>query len=1440
MSRLIPQQVATLLSNGMGIEPVTIIRIYWNNPTFTEYSDREILGQNVKASILSMGNIDDIINIDGGSSSVSLSVELDDYDDTLRELLNSNKIFKAPVEIYQYFMGLDYSTKILILKGIVSTPINWSEGQRKLTVQIESQIKSTTVAYSPEEGQYAYIQPELIGETWPLCFGSPIHVPVPLGNTTRTGATASYFSIPDPALSIKKKLIKYCKEKLIKNRDYLIELINRTKSLVDDPKTQQDAYASAILQEDTQKQLAEDLAETVTEMNTQVQNAISEYEGNPTAGNFDILAKMRDTRDLKLAELKEAFRLADAARKKKMQIEHDIKTLKYAYSVEGKCRKRLAIAERDFKTLTQQDLILDQIILTQNTAMTDGVIVSNGEFFPQNVDIPVLIRNQLIRGKFEGRKFYFSSLEPTYTNVICGPKMDTDLNTFYVTDKTLKLNGTYARLPDGTIINITDQSGLKCSFELKQVRDKKTLNASLGDTDNKYMKAAREGLSRLLTGNETDEDIIKIIASIPKDISIHIMKQLVAGPANKQILRLDYNPGGGTFKLIVDKEETGSIPYNASSKTIRSALLNLGWIQARINKSDDLKVEPTKLNLNDDVSINPMLITFDNRCLPMPNISADSTELLGYKNKIRFGITNYDGTSPMSCTLQMPNGDITQVIKPGMTAANIEKILINTSYFKTGEVKVYGTYIGSPGTSYVVIEWLKPIKGRIKIANASNLNGGTFVVTGWVTGIEPCATVYTYTEGAHEYTTNEIKRQIEEAIKDTQYEKPIANVRKKISELMSFDKDDIKTWTKDDWDSFQEIFKYLRQYKALLSNLQLPGTIVEEAYRTISDKEYSHLFDLEILNWMSWQRSMQPISDTIEDPAEKYYVTGEQITVLTEVAGTILPRWLTRFEFYDEEDFIDEANKLPETQSINFDVGETIKLELNYQEKYICNLVPSTIHGVYAYRGVNGIKSLVPVPIGYYTKNENEPYGPYNLTTITLVRPLTDYTNEDWEDGLYVTLTSSVGPNVCDIISWILNKYTNISHSDFTTIKQKLEKYPAHFAITDRQDALELCKSIAWQSRCSLWVKNGIAHMNYLSEDPVPTDTFTESDINFDSLSLGTSNGMDVVTKFVAIWQPHYAVTKPNKQIFRGNIPRYNEVSEEFTFNIYNSYDLVAKSATFWFIRKANIFKVLNFQTSLHKLNVEVFDYVTISLQNNLICDGDIVGQVTKADYDSEKGLINFEIWLPIVIGEKTKFKFAFPSSTTATDIFPSPEIIASGNAGNPINQYAPSGNPVNPLDNDLLYIRPNDYGKRILADSSDSYPSNPATEYTELETAPIDTDNVNLATMTDMADGTNDVDFSEIDNHNISAFAFKPDMFIGHVEEFESIKPNFAIMNNDAGYSQFYKVRAQDGSVYTVRQMQIHKDERIPKDTVVTVIFNPTANEYQMQVPVYIGEYYA
>lgn len=1436
MVRSIPSNTLALLNNGMGIEPVAIVRIYWNYPTYTEYSDREVTGQNVKPAILSMGNIDDIINIDGGSSSVSLSVVLDDYDDTLRDLLNTNKIFKAPVEIYQHFNGLNYSDKVLVFKGIVTTPVEWSEGERKLSIQIESQIKSTTVAYSPEEGQYAYIQPELIGETWPLCFGSPIHVPVPLGNTTRTGATASYFSIPDPVLNIKKKLIQFCKNRLLKNREYVLDLITQTKYLVDDAKSLQDEYAQAILDEDYYKQTGEDLAEVITNMNTQVQEAIETYEGENTTSNFDILAKMRDTRDLKLMELKENNRLLDLAKKTKMRIEHDIKTLKYAYSVEGKCRKKLATIENDYDKLLEQEKILNQIFMTQTTAITDGVVVSNGEYFPQNVDIPVLIRNQLLRGKFNGRKFFFSSLEPTYTNIVCGPKMDTDMNTFYITDKTLKLNGTFARLQDGTIISITEQTGLKCSFELKRVQDKRTLNNSYGDTDNKYMKSAKEGLSRLLTGNETDEEIVEIIASIPKDISIHILKQLVKGPANRQILRLDYTPGGGTFKLIVDKEETASIPFNASAATIRAALLDLAWIRSRLTKASDLTVEPSLSSKSDNVSVNPMFITFDNRCLPMPNITADGKDLIGLKNKVRFGITNYDGTSDMECVLKMPNGDLTQKIVPGMTASAIEKILVNTSYFKAGEVKVYGTYIGARGTSYVIIEWLKPLKGRIKIQNAVNKNGGEFVITGFVTGVEPCATVYTYSEGAHEYTLKEITDKINKAIKDTEYEKPIADLKKKINELMAFDKNEI---TPDDWDSLQEVYKYLRQYKALLSNLQLPNSVVAEAYRAISDAEYSHLFDLEILNWMTWRRSMQPISETIEEPAEKYYVTGDQIKVLSEVAGTVLPRWVVKFDTYEDEDtFIDEANKLPETESINFDIGETLKLDLNYQEKYVCNLLPSTIHAVYAYRSVNGLKSLVPVPSSYYTKNENEPYGPYNLTTVTLIRPLSDYEGEYWEDGLFVTLTSSIGPNICDIITWILNKYTNITQADFSTLKPKLTNYPAHFAITDRQDALELCKSIAWQSRCSLWVKNGVAHMTYLSEDPVSVSTFTESDINFNSLVLSTSNGMDVVTKFVAVWQPHYAVTKPNKQIFRGNIPRYNEVSEEYSFSIYNTYDLVAKSATFWFIRKANIFKVINFTTAVHKLNVEVFDYVTISLQNNLICDGDIIGQVIKADYDSESGMIQFQVWLPIVIGEKTKFKFAFPSSTTATDIFPSPELIAGGNAGNPINQLAPSGTPVNPIDNDLLYIRPNDYGKRILSDSADSYPSNPANEYTEIESAPVDGDNVELASISDTADGSNDTDFSEIVNHSISGFASKPETFIGHVDSFEKIQENYAIYDSPTGYSQFYKVRAQDGELYTVRQMQIHKDDRIPKETVVTVVYNQVANEYQMQVPVYIGEY--
>lgn len=1439
MVRSISNPALAALQEQYGTEPINVVRIYWETNTYTQYSDREYA--NSKPTITNISAIDDIINIQGSSSSSTMSITLFDLDRVLLDLINRKNIVNVKVEVYQTFLQLAESDMFLIYYGFITTPINYSEGDTALSFQIESKIKSRQVGFSPEEGQFKDVQDNLIGEVWPLCFGSPIHVKAALGRTTLRGTSATRFVIPDTTLAIKQRLIRISKQNLKNNHKFLLDLISQGENLTPKPIDLRDTYADLIIKEDQLKQKLEDMKDEATAIQNTVKESIDSYNADPSSDNYQKVQTLKNSRKIlydliagKNSELKQTRYL-------KSFVEAQLNNAKYGFNFIGKIRQKISTLLSNYDELEQQGRIADLTVALQALESCTKVLTTNGEKFPQNVELTVDLGNQSLKGYFNGRVFHVTALVPSYIGIQCANKQDTELNTFYVSDPTLRLAGKFALLPSGDIIRINQQTGTKCYFELRTKIKETTVKRSEIDTDNEILKRARDGLKDLLTGNETDEELIRIMNEIPKALSQQIFDKLTGGNSHKQLLQISFNAVGGTFKILVEDFETEELAYNCTAKNVKDALMKMPLIIGRrlfhnVTSDDFIKVtpkDPTKTRLNQT----PFIIEFDAKMLPMPSMSCISTNLKAANYAQKLVVFNSALTNSGTCKIKLPNGEVTRDIKHNSNSFQVYNELLNTSYFDSTNLRVTGGPLGTIGGSSVIIEDLLKRQGTLEIVSSTgdvkfeistiytnNLNSGT------PTDYHPLASVTWIAEGecAQEYTKKEIEKKLQEAVGRSQYDDQLKALKKNMLTLMNgFD----KAVNADNWDTFQETGKYLRDYVRIMRSVQIPQSIVQEAYRLISDKEYQNLFDAEILNYMIWKRSMYPIEKEVKEQEDKYYILGHQVTNLLEVAGTVLPSWLINYiGIEDDQEFIRRAHRLPQTEAEYNEPGTEIKLSSDYQEKYVANIVPGTIHGVYAFKSVEGIKSLSPIPSSYYVKNESENYGNLNLVTLTFRRPLSEYGDEGWEDDIYVTLTSSVGPNVADILQHIINTYTT-STANFSAVRDKYTNYPAHFAVTQKIDALKLCADIAWQSRSILIFKNGIPMLKYYAERPTPVATITASDINERSLKITTTDNMNIVTKFIAKWKPHNAVTKENKIIFRHNVSVFDENEEEYDFYIYNDGSLVSKSATFWMIRKANMFKIIDFTMPMHRLNIENQDCVTIDLPNNLVANGPILGEIIKYEYNSDNNEINVQVWLPILFGSNTEYEFTFPANLSVDTEFPSTDIILSGNAGSPLGQRVPNGTAFDPFGNPALFLRPNDFGDLKISDGRDSLPSNPANEIVEEDFDPSQFNKIIVPPLAPLA-GPNDTDFDisgmDPDLRAESLIAY------GTVEDLESIKSIRPPGSINIISVQRYNVRLFNGNIVVARQMEIRPDERIRYGTSVLVVYSPENGEYQMQASTY------
>ena len=364
----------------------------------------------------------------------------------------------------------------------------------------------------------------------------------------------------------------------------------------------------------------------------------------------------------------------------------------------------------------------------------------------------------------------------------------------------------------------------------------------------------------------------------------------------------------------------------------------------------------------------------------------------------------------------------------------------------------------------------------------------------------------------------------------------------------------------------------------------------------------------------------------------------------------------------------DYANGLSIIRQRDFEinVGDTVYLASDYKEIYIANLIPSTtIHEVMAWRLVDGERKLVPIPSRYYEVNLNEAIANQNSTTLRFKRPLTEFYGEQWEDRIYVTLTSTVGPNTVDIIEWLADTYTDLSKdaTSFTAVRAAIDAFPSSFAFLDRRSTLQAIQEIAWQARCLAYVSNGVLYLKYLALEEAAVETIDESVAYGETLVMSLTPTEDLVTELRAEWDSDYSAERRNAVILRNNIGKYGLQESEFDFYIYNVQDLVVKSATFWLIRMSNTWRIARFVAPLTMLRLETFDTVTLDFAQNWIASLPVKGTIESITYNSETFELTFEVRSSVRSGELEPYVFNWPAGVAVDVEYPTEDDLYAGGA---------------------------------------------------------------------------------------------------------------------------------------------------------------------------------
>lgn len=551
--------------------------------------------------------------------------------------------------------------------------------------------------------------------------------------------------------------------------------------------------------------------------------------------------------------------------------------------------------------------------------------------------------------------------------------------------------------------------------------------------------------------------------------------------------------------------------------------------------------------------------------------------------------------------------------------------------------------------------------------------------------------VWLQLESASEHTDAEKERILEQALGDTANGQRLIDLRSSITDRVQKLKENLSSVSRDQIATIRGVLhKDMFRYNRLISQTKVPLDAQVMVNQKISQEEEDFLLRCRNLAYLRDQRLQRPLTVSVD----KSFINGYQADQGIAAASTVIfPDWLPGLD-------LDGAP--PSTMWVA-PSGTSVSM-VGFRETYIANIIPSDIKAIYAERAINGKIELVPVPESYYNIVQDLEVDNLVCTGIELYQPLTSYANEGWNDGLYVSMQSSVGPNTADIIKWILENYTDVTADNlsFSSVKTKIEKYPSNFALLAKRDALQLVEDIAWQARCVVYVKNKTAYIKYLATTPSPDVQMDLTHIEEKTLTVTTTPTEDLYTVLTALWKPHYYAKEPNKTVIRHNIARYKAIEFEREFSIYNIQSLVEKSLTFWTIRYSNSWTLVNFTTFMPFVRLETWD--TISLYIPDIADEPILAIVEEASYDSDRKRIQIQAWLPIRTGTRTQEPFSFPADLDAETEFPTPEDIAGGNAGNPRNYP----NDASPSGLKPLIIRPRDFGGQFPGDSGDQVPISP------------------------------------------------------------------------------------------------------------------------------------
>ncbi len=298
-------------------------------------------------------------------------------------------------------------------------------------------------------------------------------------------------------------------------------------------------------------------------------------------------------------------------------------------------------------------------------------------------------------------------------------------------------------------------------------------------------------------------------------------------------------------------------------------------------------------------------------------------------------------------------------------------------------------------------------------------------------------------------------------------------------------------------------------------------------------------------------------------------------------------------------------------------------------------------------------------------------------SAVLFQHPLTSYAGQEWTGEIYVTGTSTIGPNSADIIKWVFENWTDLQpDSSFQHIRDSVEAHEAHFAMFDKRDALRFASEIAYQSRCGLILDSERVGIRFLAEQPTALNILNESNTELDSLKRSSTPTSEITTRLIASWSETYREKSRLSEIFQKNVSktervirslvpsnrrrrtetRYSVYEENMdvygvrgrdeSAYIYAKQEDVQTYLDFWGHRFSNSWQLVSLRTTLLGTILQVFDGITLQYANtSLLNTALITGQIEEVVINPSDWSVSLLIWLPRIAGSNLVDSRAWPES---------------------------------------------------------------------------------------------------------------------------------------------------------------------------------------------------